>query len=288
MKIFFGFIALLMIGFGSVNVLYIWGLSYIDWDFSKTKEAYHFHSQEYKTIVFGNSMALDGINTEILSERFGPAYNFSVGGASLETNYIQFKKYLGVNRNPDRVLLFLSSCHMNYNKAYEINPIVEYYYSDISIGKLTELPLFKFRWLFIENIKKLLSNEHRSARVVAGQLQINKKIPDTSMKNLSNCSEGMDYSGSGYQFVRKFYEECKKANIDLYIFEMPCWNKFQNQYVDGAMDLDSTQIKIGNFNNYVWCDSVLNPKTDWLSENHLNFNGSLKLTQEIVRLLSVE
>lgn len=286
MKGFLGFISFLIVGFGIVNVLYLWGLSYIDWDFTKTKEAYHFRDKSYKTLVFGNSTALDGVNTENLSKSFGSAYNFSIGGASLETNYIQFKEYLRVNKKPDRVLLMLSSCHINYNKGHEINPIVQYYYDDISIVRLTQLPLFKFRWLFVENLKKILSNNHRSAKVVAGQLQIDKTIPDTSIKSLDNCSKVEDYSGFGYQFVNRFYEACLKANIELYIFEMPCWNRFQNKCKDGFIQLDGTPIRITNLNNSVLCDSILNARTDWLSENHLNLKGSVKLTKEIAKLLS--
>ena len=285
MKKFIGFVLSLILGFAVINAYYVWTLSRIDWDFSKTKEARNFNNQAFKILVFGNSTALDGINTAEISQSIGSSYNFSVGGASLETNYVQFKEYLKQNQKPDKVLLFLSSCHVNYNKVYEVNPIVDYYYLNSPLSGLAQLPLFKFRWLFIENIKKIISSDHRSATVVAGQLRINKSIPDTSVERIGNCPGQVDYSNNGYRYMIEFAKTCHAQNIDLFVFEMPGWKRFQNSCPDDSFAISEYRVPIFNLNSYEICNSLLNPKTDWLSENHLNYTGSVKLTNKVIEIL---
>ena len=173
MKKFLLFFSGLLLAFAFTNWLYVLLLPTIDWDFGKTKEAYKFTNQQLEVLVLGNSTAMDGINTEMLSATLGPSYNFAVGGASLETNFIQLQHYLQHNALPKKVLVFLSSAHISYVKAKEVNPIIDYYYTDsLKWVGLKDIPLFKFRWLFLENIKKLLSANHLSAKGIQGQLSI--------------------------------------------------------------------------------------------------------------------
>jgi hypothetical protein len=289
---FLNFFVLLLLAFIVANFLYLFILPRIDWDFSKTKEAHSFKNQKLKVLVFGNSTAMDGVNTEMLSDKLGPAYNFSLGGASLKTNYIQLKNYLQQNEVPEKVLLFLSSAHTNYVSANDVNPIVNYYYGNtFHIKKLDDIPLFKFRWLFVENVKKLLSSKHRSAEVIKGQLNIKSIVPDQSFykKNIDTCL-GYNYSGStGYEYLWKMAMLCKEKNIAVEIFEMPCWKEAQNNCADTTIENtvgNSTyHLLIRNFNNYRICNTLLDPQRDWLSKNHLNHYGSIKLTAALQQKL---
>jgi len=290
---FIKFFTALLLVFLLVNFLYLTLLPKIDWDFGKTREAYRFKNKQLKVLVFGNSMAMDGVNTEMLSGVFGPAYNFSVGGASLETNLIQLNEYLRNNAKPAKVLLMLGSAHTNYRNGNEVNPIIDYYYGDDFVVKnLKGIPLFKFRWLFIENFKKLLSANHRSAIVVNGQLRINSIVPDISSKKnkLDSCLQNDVYNAPGYSGMWSIIDVCKKAGITIEIFEMPCWKEVQNNCTDINISRktgDSVyNLQINNLNNFNRCDTLLDPKKDWLSKNHLNYSGSSKVTREIIRMLA--
>ena len=289
---FLKFCAGILIAFVLVNLLYLFLLPRIDWDFGKTREAHQFKNQQLKLLVFGNSTAMDGINTEILSKHFGPSYNFSVGGASLQTNYIQLKNYLQQNSAPEKVLLVLSSAHINYFKANDVNPIIAYYYGNsFPVKKLEDIPLFKFRWLFVENIKKLLSSNHRSAQIVHGQLRIKSIVPDNTLKKTvaDSCHNNQYYNSSGYEYMWQIAALCREKNIQLEIFEMPCWKDVQNNCqditVNRMMGNSNYDLYIHNLNNYHNCDTLLDSKKDWLSKNHLNYYGSLKITDEVVRVL---
>lgn len=265
----------------------------IDWEFKKTKEARNFSKQELKVLVLGNSTAMDGINTEMISQRFGKAYNFSVGGASLETNYIQLEKYLEENAKPSNVLLFLSSTHVRYTGENEVHPVIQYYYNTSGNASATieQLPLFKFRWLFVENLKKVLSSTHRSAAIVNGQLQIKRVMKDNSRQKTSDdsCFTPATYLKPGYGYMWKIIELCHKQGISCTVFEMPCWKNMQNNCSDitiGNGNLPGVELTVHNLNNRVICDTMLNASTDWLSKNHLNYHGSVKVTNRIIQILS--
>lgn len=289
------FIKFFLVLFGAyvlANLLYLLALPQIDWEFKKTKEAYKFKNQQLKLLVFGNSTAMDAVNTEILSRKFGTSYNFAVGGASLQTNFVQLTEYLKKNKNPEKVLLFLSSAHTNYTKANEVNPIIDYYYSNaFHFSGLNDIPLFKFRWLFVENIKKLLSPAHRSAQIVNGQLQIQRIIPDNSSGRSDTllCYDDKFYQSTGYAYLWKMVALCNSKGIQVTAFELPCWKDVQNNCADldlkKIMDTKELQLHIHNLNNFNLCDTLLNPGRDWLSMNHLNYFGSIKVTDEVVRIL---
>ena len=62
--------------------------------------------KQFEIIVIGNSLAMDGINTEML----GKAYNLSIGGATLNTNKRQLEEYLeSCQKKPKKVILASTS-----------------------------------------------------------------------------------------------------------------------------------------------------------------------------------
>ncbi len=291
MKKFSLFFVGLFFVFAAINFLYLVLLPKIDFDFGKTKDAHGFNQQQLDILVFGNSTAMDGINTEILSTKLGPAYNFSVGGASLETNYIQLEEYLKHNDLPKKVLLYLSSAHTNYQIANVVNPIVEYYYTDgFTTGGLKDIPLYKFRWLFVENFKILFSSSHRSAKNIRGQWSIKRVIPDgTHIKESKmTCMDTLFYNTIGYRYLWKMAAICKLKNIQFEVFEMPCWREAQNDCPDLIVNnfLGKEKVKIYNLNNFKLCDTMLDANKDWLSKDHLNYYGSVKVTNQVLRIFN--
>lgn len=291
MKKFAQFFFALLLVFIGVNFLYLFLLPRIDFEFKKTKEARQFSNQDLKVLVFGNSTALDGINAKILTDKFGAAYNFSLGGASLQTNFIQFVKYLEANSKPQKVLLFLSSTHTNYINANDINPMVQYYYEPVyNLRSLNDIPLFKFRWLFVENIKKIIPFINRPAEVIQGQLSIKSIVPDnTVLPNTSpSCYDNNFYNSSGYRYMWMMAKICKEKKIEIEVFEMPCWKDLQNNCPDVFVNNANYQLgfKIHNLNNHFLNDTMLDAKKDWLSRNHLNLYGSIKVTNKVVSILT--
>jgi hypothetical protein len=293
MKKFLQFFIGLLVTFTLVNILYLLLLPHIDWEFIKAREALAFKNQRIKLLVFGNSTAMDAVNTQLLSDKVGSAYNFSVGGSSLQTNYTQLSEYLNQNEKPEKVLLFLNSGHWNYAEFFGVNPIVEYYYNDsLKFEGLKDIPLFRFRWLFIVNFKKLISADHRNAQIVKGQLRFNRVVPDnSSIKNEPIvCGDNNFYNSEGYEYMWRIASLCKIRNINLEVFELPCWKQAQNECPDlilhGTATNNSLDLTIHNLNNYSKCDTLLDPKKDWLSTNHLNYAGSIKITEEIIRILN--
>jgi hypothetical protein len=83
---------------------------------------------------------------------------------------------------------------------------------------------------------------------------------------------------------------CDEKKIELKVFEVPCWKSYQNKCGDTPiikrMGNSNFLIKIYNLNRSSLCDSILNPGKDWLSKNHLNYDGSVKVTAKVVEILT--
>ncbi|CAN5616591.1 hypothetical protein BH11BAC1_BH11BAC1_10450 [soil metagenome] len=287
MKKFLLFVSCLFIAFVMLNLFYLWLLPKVDLDFMKTKEAAGFRGEKNKILVFGNSTALDGVNTEMLSSQFGSAHNMAVGGATLITNYIQLKSYLETNSKPDKVLMFLSSGNNDYDTTHEVNPIVSYYYQqEVYERPLKDLPLFRFRWLFIENMKKLFSGAHRSAYLFKGQFRSDKTIEDHTILKQGAMRSEINYLHPGFEYLRRMAELCDSNGIRFVVFEIPCWKKSQNSFEDAEVEFPLLKpIHIYNLNRFTICNSLIDSKADWLSENHLNYKGSIKLTGAVNNVL---
>lgn len=295
MKKFGLFLGILVVLFAAVNLLFVFLLPRIDAEFGKTRQVYHFRNQHFQTLILGNSTAMDGMDAQELERATGKtAFNFSLGGASLESNYVQFAAYLEQNQAPESVILCLSSSHINYRNEMELNPIVDYYYQN-RFGKkaLNDIPLFRFRWLFVDNFKKLISSAHRNAVMVNGQLRINRTIPDDShtAETPRNCFSSADYQHKGYDFMWKIARLCQSKHIRLTILEMPCWADQQNDCADiqvsAAEAAAPINLQIINLNNRNWIRQVIDPTKDWLSRNHLNARGAKRFTTALVPLLKL-
>jgi hypothetical protein len=93
----------------------------------------------------------------------------------------------------------------------------------------------------------------------------------------------------GYEYMWKIASLCRDNNIAMMVFEMPCSKEAQNNCADTSVqkNINNTgyRLLIHNLNNFRFCDTLFDPQKDWLSKNHLNYYGSIKLTTALQRLL---
>jgi len=265
-----------------VNVFTLLLIQKFDNNFSKVIEIKNFKEKSFKCIVLGNSLTLDGIDTEYLSNNGLSSYNFALAGSTLKSNYIMLTSYLKENTKPKVVLLGLGSSLKNYSSSKSVesvHPIVDYCYGD---NKLTFdiLPMIKFKWLVTENLKKLVSKDHRESKVVLGQLKTKRKVPDkTNYNNILKYKISFDdYKGAKYLF--EIDSVCKANNVDLILIEMPGFKKTQNDIPIGPHILKDSMhtITLYNLNNRVLCQELFDSNNDWLGNSHLNEYGAKKLT----------
>ena len=278
-------ILMFVILFILTNILYLLTIQKVDLNFSKAIEIKNFENQDLKVIVLGNSLTLDGIDTEFFTNRDVKSYNFALAGSTLKSNFIQLSYYLENNSKPETVLLGLGSSLKNYKNlsSFEgVHPVIDYCYRD-KIFMLDNLPMIKFKWLATENLKKLVSKQHRESKLVLGQLRIKRKVPDNTSyrKKLKSKMLYKDYKGAKYLF--KIDSLCKTNDIELMVIEMPGYKKTQNDIPIGPNTIiySNDSLMIYNLNNRKLCDNLFEDKIDWLGNSHLNENGARKLTEYI-------
>ena len=270
-----------------VNVLYQLVIQKIDSNFYKAIEIKNFEDENFKCIVLGNSLTLDGIDTEYLTNKGISSYNFALAGSTLKSNYIQLNHYISYNSKPKIVLLGLGSSLKNYGNiksSNAIHPIIDFCYGGFK-ERFDNLPMIKFKWLATENLKKLVSKQHREAKLVLGQLRIRRKVPDQTKYRAKLKQEITfdDYKGAKYMF--KIDSICKSNNIKLVIVEMPGYKNTRNEVPVGPNLITNKDdsLYIYNLNNKILCDSLFDPENDWLGNSHLNQYGAKKLTKYIYK-----
>ena len=253
-----------------------------DWNFSKRIEALELQKPVYKNIVIGNSLSMDGIDSQMLSSDSSGTYNLSIGGASLKTNYIQLQEYISIAlKKPERIILAVGSYRDNFFSDMSIQPIVEFTMTDYTY-KFEDLPMIKFKWIFTELLKKMISAEHRSAKRVQGQLRIRRTVADNTLINIPiNNIPFSKYQNSIY--IKQIAELCNRNKIELIIIEMPGFRYTRNNQTVGPYEINYNQnVKVDLYNfNGPDIDSILDPKVDWLGGSHLNKYGAEKFTKYI-------
>lgn len=251
---------------------------------SKSIEASKMKNESFSCIVLGNSMAMDGIDTQFLTNKGIDSYNMAIGGANLYTSYFQLENYLLNNNKPKIVLLGLGSSLKDYSKKTDktpkLQPITSYVYGQDKLS-FESLPLVKFKWIATETLKKIISKNHREARIVLGQLRIKRTVKDNS-KYLSCLKRELnidDYVGTKYFF--KIDSICRVEKIKLQVFEMPGFKNTQNDIPIESHLIKSTKedIKLLNFNNRKLCAELFIDDKDWLGNSHLNKYGAEKFTK---------
>jgi hypothetical protein len=286
MKAFLSKIVLVTIIFVLTNYLYLEILKQTDWSLYKVNKIHKFEDKDFDYLFLGARLTLDGIDAKYLTDKGINSYNFGTQGTSIRSSYIQLNHYLKNNKKPEVVILgigSLSKSYKDYNNEYTISLPYQHFYFENKLS-YENLPLVKFRGAAIENLKQIVSKEHREAEFVNGQLKIKKKVPDNTeyKQELDSEIHVSDYSGASHLF--KIDSVCKKNDIKFLVLEMPGFKKTQNLIPVGPHKLwDETHdtIVLYNLNNKDLVSKLINSKNDWLGNSHLNQYGAKKLTKYI-------
>lgn len=267
-----------------INVLYLALLVYTDWNFKKRIESLSFKNPGYELLVLGNSLAMDGFDTELLTSYGLKSYNLAIGGSSIKTNYVQLNEYLTKNeKKPKYVILGLGS-YMSSSEDGTVHPIVEFTMGGHRFTR-NDLPIVKFQWLGVEFAKKIISSNHRNARLSYGQLKFQKKVPDST--KYTNRALNIKYYQNSY-YIAEIAKICIENGIEFIIIEMPGYFNTQNQSEIGPTELsleNGCMVNLYNFNSKDFCE-MFNSDEDWIGNSHLNEYGAVKFTKEVFKTIS--
>ena len=266
------------------NCCYLWYLKNYDFELSKALFVSNMQDQEFDCIFLGNSVALDGIDAELFTKEGINAFNFALGGASIEASYIQLSKFLKTNKT-ETVMLGLSP-GVDYKKFNPppLHPAIEYSYDLMDKCSVRSIPVIKFQWLAVEPFKKIFSKDHRDARVVMGQLRTKKTVPDYTQYSdeVRNNIDISDFEKATYLF--KIDSLCDANQVDFLVLGMPGYKNTQNEIPIGLHVLEydgSNKFNYLNINNKQQCAQMFDP-TDWLGNSHLNQFGAKKLSEYLI------
>lgn len=269
-----------------VNFGYLLFIQATDWNFSKRIEALNLVNPKYDVLVFGNSLAMDGVDAEYLSRNGFNTYNTALGGSSLKTNYIQLKEYLSNYEYKPKIIILGLGTYLNNFESEDVNPIVDY----TRQGKkftVQDIPLLKFRWLFKEQLKKIVSKSHREAYLKKGQLRFKKKVSDKSEIIEKQFFPLDKYLSS--EILKSIINLCTENNIKLVILEMPGFKKTRHEKFSDCIIIDPKAQNgfLFDFNYYEFGNNF-DDNRDWIGNSHLNEYGARKFTKHIISVLEKE
>ncbi len=276
---------LFMVLFVLINISYLTMVINFDWNFSKRIEALNLNFPKYDILVLGNSLAMDGIDTEYLTDCGFPSYNLALGGASLKTNIIQLSEYLSMYEYKPKIVLLGLGSYLNDFDSEEINPIVDFTMMKKKTYSLEDIPIFKFKWLFKEQLKKIVSKPHRDAYIKSGQLRFSKSVPDNTSISKGKIFPIGQYRSS--QSLKAIIDICNSNKIKLIILEMPGFRNTRHEKINPCyvIDEESGNGFIYDFNYYDF-GSLFVDDEDWIGNSHLNEKGAIKFTKYILDVLN--
>lgn len=284
-----------MVLFVASNFVYLFVIQKTDWNYRKRIEALTLNSPKNDVLVIGNSLAMDGIDTEFLSLNGYPSYNLSMGGATLKSNILQLEEYLSMYAyKPKYVVLGLGS-YFNYFTKEEINPIVEFTHKE-SKRNLKDIPMVKFRWLFKKSLNMLVSKTHRDASLHYGQLRFKKQVYDKTKYDETKYDE-TKYDGTklvsaesfpidAYKsapLIQEIIDLCSSKGITLIMVEMPGFKQTRHKKSFDYLVLDEANNNgiLLDYNNFKDCEMIDDQK-DWVGNSHLNMYGAKKVTKRLL------
>lgn len=260
-----------------LNLLYLALLFGFSPVFKKASEVSNLKNQKYELIAFGNSMAADGIDAELLSKKGINSYNMAINGSHVSTSLMLLDDYLKYNEKPKMVLIGLSSAlgRGYLNGVPFQNPEVEFFYHPSTLSNVKNPPLLNFQWLAVDMLKIIASKDYRNAQTIRGQWKTKRVVEDHSTYK-QNAPPTFLYSNP---YLSKIAEKCAKEKIRLVLVELPGSNSRRNSLpFTYTFKLDNGQSQtVYNLNNYKVASSILDSK-DWLAADHLNENGAGKMT----------
>lgn len=282
---FFKNIGIFIFLFFVANILYLNILDY-DEQFSKTAEFSDFNNENFEILIGGFSLTMNGIDPKIFKENGFKTYNFSLGGANISSTKLMLENYLSKNEAPRYFIYGVSNYYFNSfikyknNRKQTYHPIVDYHFPQNDKFSINNIPVIKFKWIFKNLLKKFISNKYRF-NVVNGQAQSKlKRIDNTVNDKKINLFASKYFNNKNIQDLSVL---CKANNIVLILVEMPTWkshkhiNKIEMSY---STEIDAYFFDYNSLasNNRLSIDD----KNDWTSDNHLNINGAIKLTEILI------
>lgn len=266
-----------------LNILYLVLMLNFSPPFKKVYQISRFENKKYDLLVVGNSMALDGIDTDYLSQQGINSYNLALAGNHISTSYKVLDHYLKHNTKPKTVIIGLSSAIGSgyLNKVPFSNPEVEFFYNPSLISNLKNPPLLNFQWLAVDMMKIIISKDHRNAQLVRGQWRTKKTIPDNSTFQ-DKPQQKKIYTDI---FLSKIIELCESQGIKIILVELPGSNARNNNLpFEYTAQLAGNKTKtVYNLNNTKISTAIINPSTDWLAADHLNQFGAKKVTAYLLK-----
>lgn len=254
-----------------------------DLDFRKRIESLQMNNPDNELLVLGNSFAEYGIDTELLSSEGIESYNLGLVGSSDQTSFIQLSEYL--DRYPVKPECVLHCVASNTDPFYNegIEPIVEFT-MDNNVLDINDIPVSKFRWLWVEFLKKIVSRNHRKTIIQRGQVKSPMITPDVSDINGSELDIQKIISS---HWIGEIARLCHQNLIKLIIIEMPGFKETQNLTGIGPRILtfnNGCTAVLYNFNSKDFC-RIFDPGRDWGGMSHLNQFGAEKFTKELLSYL---
>lgn len=278
------FTAFAAVFFAILNVLYFGIVVKRSLEFRKRTESLRFDNPDFDLLIIGASTSFDAFDTELLTANGIKSYNMAMGGSSVKANYIQLKEYLDLySSKPEYVLLGLNAPLMQTFDDELVNPIIEVTMEDHKFC-LNDAPILKFKWLGFEFLKSIVSENHRQARMVLGQLKFQKTIPDQTPYRDQELDIN-EYESSFW--VGEVVRLCDDNEIELIIIEMPGYKVTQNQSETGLHKISFNNghtANLYNFNSQEF-SSMFDSNVDWIGNSHLNEYGAIKFTNVIINLL---
>ena len=269
---------ILLIG---INFCYLLAVQALDFNFKKRIQAMNLENPSFELLAVGNSLAMDGIDTELLSQNGFSAYNLSIGGSSLKTNYIQLDEYFeNYLKKPNYVVLGLGAYRNSFTKE-EIHPVIDFTRKDKTYG-WSDIPILKFKWMFKEMLKKIVSKDHRSAHLKRGQLRFSKVRKDNSKIDSTQRFNIEKYKTSTQ--IKEILNLCNERRIKLIILEMPGakFTRHPIQFESTFLDTKNRNGLLLDF-NYIKFGETIDDEKDWIGNGHLNEVGAKKFTNQLLK-----
>ena len=273
-----------------VNILYLKCLMY-DYQFSKTAEFAEFKNENFEILVGGFSFSMNGIDLEVFDKEGFNSYNFSVGGAHITSTKLMLEKYLSKNKAPKYFIYGASNFHFDTfikykkNKKQKLHPLIDYHFSESNKFSINNIPMIKFKWIFKDLLKGLVSKNHRF-KVVNGQVRSEIKRIDNTINDKKIILSFSKYYHD--KNVIELSEICRKNNITLIMVEMPTWKSQKHSNKIELSYYKDKEIYFFDYNSLRNNKLKIDNKNDWTSDHHLNKYGAIKLSEILISDLKSE
>ena len=245
------------------------------------------YQPDYDLLILGASTTGDGVDAELLTEHGFKSYNMAIGGSTPQTSYIQLQEYLtNYAHKPEYIIFGVNSVMEKDFDRDGIHPIIELTMEDHKF-RVEDIPISKFRWLAFEVFKRLVSKDHRNARLVQGQLRIEKTVKDISAYKDQYLD--MQIFESSF-WLEETARLCSENGIELLVVEMPGYRETQNLSGFGPYTIaydGEFKADVYNFNSRQ-ISKAFDPDQDWIGNSHLNQQGAAKFTDMLIDSLFEE